>query len=305
MELSIITRLKITAVLLLGILVIGILAWPLVRPGDGFGTVTSFSGDISLFDIVILALLAFIVGLAAYFVSWPHGREIGILAVPAGLCIWAGRSGEMAQLLRHNLSMLQRRSVYSALRWEGFFWLAIVAVGFAGVVLAQKIVPAKPRVSFESESDKFHTKKKYLYTVTSILSSIVVAQICISLLARNTTMFDEELGVVLGQPVVAQICFAVLIAFGFAAFLSKLLLNANYIWPALGTALLNLSVMTAAGRLCIVKSLVDNWPASFHAEAVSSILPVQLVAFGTLGSVIGFWLAIRYKYWKKHKNLNN
>ena len=302
MELSVITRLKITAVLTLGIIVIGILAWPLVRPSDGFGTVTTYGRDIGFSDIVVLALLAFLMGLAAYFISWPYGREVGILAVPAGLCIWAGRSGEMAQLLRHNLSILQRHNVYSALRWEGFLWLAIIAFGFAGVVLARNMAPAKPKADIESEIGRFRIKNQYLRAALSVLGSIVIARIFIGLLARNVTMSDFDLGHVLGQPAVAQVCFAVLFAFGFAAFLTKYLLNSSYIWPVVGTALLNLSAMTAAGRPGNLELLVENWPASFYAGAAASILPLQMVAWGTLGSVIGFWLAIRYAYWKKHKS---
>jgi hypothetical protein len=50
-----------------------------------------------------------------------------------------------------------------------------------------------------------------------------------------------------------------------------------------------------------VPDLVQNWPAAFFPNSVISILPIQMVAFGTLGSVAGYWMAIRYEYWRKHE----
>jgi len=50
-----------------------------------------------------------------------------------------------------------------------------------------------------------------------------------------------------------------------------------------------------------VPYLVQNWPAAFFSNSVVSILPVQMVAFGTLGSVAGYWMAIRFEFWRKHE----
>jgi hypothetical protein len=303
MELSILTRLKITAVLALGVVVIGIFAWPLVRPSDGIGAVTVFGGGINPLDLVIVVVLALLVGFLAYFISWPYGREIGILAVPAGLCVWALRSGDMAGLLQLNPLVQQRQNVYSTLRWEGLFWLGIIGVSFAGVLLAQRIIPAQCKKTVDTKAGKFNFNK-YVNIVISVLGSGLVAQFCISMLAKDTTMYDEQLGAVLGQPAVGQICFAVVVAFLAAAFVVKRLLNSSYIWPVVATAVLCFLAMSAAGRTALLQHLVENWPASFHARAVFSILPVQLVAFGTLGSVIGYWLGVRYDYWKQHKIAN-
>ncbi len=304
MELSVLTKLRITAVIALGVVVIGILAWPMVWPGDVFRAVTIFGGGISFGEALILMILALVVGFAAYFLSWPYGWEIGILAVPAGLCTWAVRSGDMAGLLRMNPLAKQRLIVYSTLRWEGFFWLGIIAVGFAGVLLARAMVSVKP-VEISKQAAGWFASNKYLNAAISVFGSILIAQFCINLLARDVSMPDARLGRVLGQPAVSQICFAVLVSFGVAAFVMKKFLNSSYLWPAAGTAVLSFAAMSVAGKTGLVERLVESWPASFHAKAVFAVLPVQLVAFGTFGSIVGFWLAVRYDYWKKYKSVSD
>src|SRR4030043_307262 len=83
-ELPWLVKLKITAVMLVGIILIGFLAWPLVSPVEPLGVISvpAFGGAITL---IVLAVLA---GFIGYFISWPDGREIGIVAVPTGLAVW-------------------------------------------------------------------------------------------------------------------------------------------------------------------------------------------------------------------------
>jgi len=83
-ELSWPMKLRIAASAAIGVVLIGILAWPLAAPSEPFGTVSLLGGGLTTFDAVFLAILAFFSGFAAYFASWPHGREIGILAVQCG-----------------------------------------------------------------------------------------------------------------------------------------------------------------------------------------------------------------------------
>ena len=102
-ELSWSVKLKVAAVLLVGVILIGLLA-PLRKPVESVGVVSlpAFGGKI------VLAGLAVLAGLIDYFISQPYGREIGILAVPSGLAIWAVRYGNMAELMRLNPSRLRQ-----------------------------------------------------------------------------------------------------------------------------------------------------------------------------------------------------
>jgi hypothetical protein len=108
MELSWPMKLRIAAVAAIGVLLIGILAWPYAEP---FGAVKAMGSN----GAVVLIVLAFVAGFIGYFVSWPYGRQIGILAAPSGLAIWAVRSGSMAGLIQLNPTAVQRQALVASL----------------------------------------------------------------------------------------------------------------------------------------------------------------------------------------------
>jgi hypothetical protein len=235
--------------------------------------------------------LALVAGFIGYFVSWPFGRQIGILAAPSGLAIWAVRSGSMAGLIQLNPTADQRHELVSSLRLEPFFWLIVVAAGFAGVLLAQKLGPSKnPGTQEESKSGP----GKYLNAIIALACSVAIAQFCIRILAQ-----DVQLDSVIGQPAVGQIVFAVLVSFGVAAFVAKKFLNVSYIWPSIASALVTAVLVSIYAKN--MPYMAQNWPPAFFPNSVLSVLPVQMVAFGSLGSVAGYWMAIRYEYWRKHE----
>ena len=289
MELSWPMKLRIAAAAAIGVLLIGILAWPYAEP---FGAVKAMGSN----GAVVLVVLAFVAGFIGYFVSWPYGREIGILAAPSGLAIWAVRSGSMAGLIQLNPTAAQRQALVASLKWEPFFWLMVVAAGFAGVLIAQKLSPNKNIAAQEkSKADP----GEYLNIIIALVCSGFIAQFCIRIVAQDVRVSDNTLGSVVGQPAVGQVVFAVLVSFGVAAFVAKKFLNVSYIWPSISSAFVTAFIATIYGRE--VSYLVQSWPPAFFSNSVISVLPVQMVVFGTLGSVAGYWMAIRYEYWRKHE----
>ncbi len=293
MELSWLMKLRIAAAVAIGVVLIGFWAWPLAAPPEPLGTVSLFAGDVSFSNAIILAALAFLAGLLAYFLAWPYGREIGILAVPSGLAIWAVRCGNMAGLMRMNSTLPQREALFAALKWEPVFWLVIVAAGFAGVLAGQKI-RAKPEL--DEAKKKANSKSNiYLNTASALIASGLIAQFCIRILAQ-----DVRIGSLVAQPTVGQIVFAVFVSFGLAAFIVKKFLDANYIWPTIASALVTGFTIMTCVKQSTLQRLAQEWPVVFFPNAVISILPVQIVALGTLGSITGYWLAVRYNYWRKH-----
>ena len=297
MEISWSIKLRIMAAMATGAVLVGILAWPLAAPLEPPTPVSLLTGTVSLGDAVILGALAVVVGLVAYFLSWPHGREIGVLAVPSGLAVWALRSGTMAGLMQRT-NPADRHELLATLKWEPLFWLAIVAAGFVGVWLGRRIrsktEPTKPA---EETDSRLNT---CLSAAIAVVGSALIAQLCIRVFAQNVTVLDPQLGSAVSQPKVRQIAFAVFVSFALAAFVVKIFVNAGYIWPTVSSALVTAFVVMVYVKQDVLQHLVQNWPAAFFSNAVISVSPVQMVAFGTLGSIAGFWLAIRYKYLRKH-----
>jgi len=275
---------------------IGILAWPLAAPPEPFGAV--LSGNLSFGGAIILAVLAFSAGFIGYFISWPHGREIGILAVPSGLAIWAVRCGNMADLMRVNPTLAQRQAVFAALKWEPIFWLAIVAAGFGGVLLGQKI--RSKSEPYKNEEKSKSESSIYLNAIIALVGSVLIAQFGIRIFAQDVRVFDPRLGSVMAQPAIGQVVFAVLVSFGIAAFIFRKFLNVSYIWPIAASALVTGFAITTYLKQDILQHLIGQHPAVFFCNAVTSILPVQMVAYGTLGSIAGYWLVVRYSHWRKH-----
>jgi hypothetical protein len=297
MELSWINKLRIGLVAALGIVVIGIFCWPLAAPRDPMAPVRST--DVGLPGTLALLAVAFVVGAAAYFVSWPHGREMGILAVPFGLCLWGLRSGPMAVLNEAANTVAKRTAVLNSLLLEPLYWLLIVAAGFAGVLAAQRLIRTAPAgvPADETAGTKGNPTSKMATTfLVAVLVSVIIAQFCLAATARDIPPFD---GVVATQPPTGQIAFAVIVAFAAAAFVIKHFLGLSYILPAVASVFIVPFAQIAYNR----GSRLDNamlQPATFFASSTLAILPLQLVAFGAIGAVIGYWMAIRYRYWRTH-----
>lgn len=281
-------KLRIAAASAVGIALIYGIAWPLA------GT-SIRAGAVSYDRAVLLIGLAFLAGLIGYFAAWPYGREIGILAAPAGLAVWAFHSGTVGSLFQQNPTVAQRQDIVASLQFESVLWLVVVAAGFAGVLLAQRVFPSqKPE-----QTKPMSVPGAYLNPVAALAVSALIAHILIGRLAQDVVMSDNILRSVVAQPAKGQIAFAVLVSFGAAAFAVRKLLNVGYIWPAVSTVLVTAFAMRSyAGE---VAYLAQNWPAVFYENSVSSVLPVQMVAFGTLGSIAGYWTSIRYDFWRKHE----
>jgi hypothetical protein len=290
-------KLRIAGAAATGVLLIGILAWPLAEPHDPLGTVSVTAGTISLGGAVVLVVLAFSAGFIGFFVSHPYGRQIGILAAPAGLTFWVLRSGNMVNLVRRTAPDNQPE-LFAALRWEPLFWLAVVAAGFAGVLVAQKFSQLIGSAKFVRQSRAGPNIK--INIIIALVASILIAQLFIRVFAQNVRLSDQKLGSVVTQPTTGQIIFAVFMSFGIAAFVVKKFLNVGYIWPIIASAFVTAFAIFGYGRHNMLEYLSSHLPTNFFTSPVLSILPLQIVALGTLGSIAGYWMAVRYNYWRKH-----
>ena len=110
----------------------------------------------------------------------------------------------------------------------------------------------------------------------------------------------EISGVDLRQPTNRQIAFAAIVSFGLAAFVVKPVWNASYIWSALATVIVSCGAMNLAAKKEVLSYMANNWPINFFPQPAYAILPIQIISFGIIGAVIGYWLAVRFKYWRTH-----
>ncbi len=300
MELSWPIKLRIAGAAAVGILLIGILAWPIVAPPDPFAGLSLITGAVTVTDAVILLALAFLAGLIAYFLTWPYGRHIAVLAAPAGLAVWAMRTGSMADLVQRNHAPAARQHLLNVIRFEPFFWLAVVAAGFAAVLVAHKLCPAQDADNTAVRSRS--RRPQYVLFLIAFAASVALTEFFVGIFAADVAIPDSRLGSVTGQPPQVQIAFALLVSFGLVAFVAKRFLSVGYIVPVAASAFLTAFSVTFYTKTDLLKYLCDHWPAAFFHRPVLSILPLQMVAFGTLGALAGYWLAIRYDYWRQHEN---
>ncbi|MHC4521740.1 MAG: hypothetical protein ACYTAS_24365 [Planctomycetota bacterium] len=296
MELSWVNKARIGAVAALGIIMIGVLAWPLAAPQDPLAPVRS--SHVGLSGTVVLLALAFAIGFVAYFLAWPHGREIGILAVPFGLAIWVVRSGPMRTLTQTHPTPAGREAILQSLRFEPVYWFLIVAAGFLGVLAAQFIRPGSgPRPTASAIKDYFRPNLA-VAAVAALVVAVLLAHFALGVFAQD---LSTSAGAASTQPVVGQIVFAGVATFAAAAFAVKKLFDLSYIWPAVASLFVIPFASASYGRADVVRKFAETQPGTFFPHAVFTILPLQLVALGAIGSVLGYWLAVRYDYWRKHE----
>jgi len=297
MELSWINKLRIALVAGVGILVIGVLIWPVAAPEDPLAPVRASNvGVAGTFLLLVSALGA---GFAGYFVAWPHGREIGILAVPFGLAIWSGRSGPMRTLTQALEEPFEREALLGSLSVEAPYWLLIVAAGFVGVLLAQHLRPGSRTPSTIAEMKSHLKPTMYANAAGALLLAALVAHFFIGVFTRDITGSDNQAA---AHPAIGQIVFGVIGAFAVAAFAVKKFLDLGYLWPAIASILIIPFAKAIYYKSDTIARFAETEPATFYPRPIFAILPVQLVAFGALGSVLGYWMAVRYDYWRKHES---
>lgn len=302
MELTWPIKIRIFAALMVGIVLLGVLGWQMVAPQDPMGVVAMRNGDISVVNIIICVALALLAGFISYFLCKPFGRQLAILAAPGGVAIWAIRTGSMTSLLQTDAYSVEfRRAVYSSLRWDALLWFGIVAAGFIGVQIADRLSHRRTDKELPCENSKAGSFSINYLSIVSIIASALIAWFCMGIFAQDVSYFDVKFGQVVGQPAVGQVAFAVVVSFAIPAFLLKFSLNSSYIWTAISTVLLSSYIMISSGRAEVLRYMSTSWPAAFFSYSGAAILPIQMVAFGSIGAVAGYWAASRYKYWREHE----
>jgi len=295
--LSWLLKIRVLAAVLLGIIVMGLWAWPIVAPAEPFGIVSAPDAA----GFMLLMALAAGTGFAGYFITWPYGTYIGVIAVPGGMAVWALRSASMADVLAGIANAAQRTDFFRSLPGESFLWLLIAAGGFAGACLGRCVLApaAAAQVNHTESKQKLNRTAN---TVIAVVASSVIAFLAVTLFAQDVKLPDSRVGYVIAQPSTGQIAFAAFAAFGLAAFIVKEFLGAGYIWAAVSTACVSALGLGLAARPSVTEYLAGNWPADFFAGCHGAILPLQMVSFGVLGAIAGCWLAGSFEIWRREQH---
>lgn len=300
MELTWLMRFRIAAALAVGIVLLGVLPWGLVRP-PADGVFALLSGSISVSDLLICAFLSLFAGFIASAVCTPFGLRVGILAAPAGMAVWALRSGALSTVFQQAPAVQDRLNVYTGLRFEAFIWLVISGCGLIGAIAADKLFRRKSIDPIDKFDASFKLSSLWAIPI-AIVATILIGNVLINILAGDVSYPDERLGRVTGQPANLQLAFAVTVAFMACGLLAKLFLGLSFIWPASASVLLSYCSIITYGKKPIMEHLSASWPAVFFARPILAVLPIYMVAFGFLGAVWGYWLAVSYHLWRKYES---
>lgn len=278
------TRIRAIVSLLIGAVLVGWFGWPMVRPEDPLGAICLVDNMINPGELLMLCVLAFSSGLIAYLASWPKGSMTAPLAAPAGMAAWAFASGDMRTLFITNSTLAERQAAYGVLCWEGLFWLILVAAGLLGVLFGwlfqtrgQKLELPKPLID-KNQAGNF---------AIAAVGSLAIAWLLIGILAQDVRQVDTKLGYVIGQPGKGQIAFAVCVAFLAAGFATTYYLKTSYIIPLICSAIAVFIAMRYAASPARLEQMTQHWPVAYVARSICGVLPIQMVAFGTIGAFVG------------------
>ncbi len=300
MELSWISKIRLLTALAIGTVLVGLLPWDKIAPANN-GTFILANSNITPFHFLVCSVLAIIASFIASIVSTPLGLQIGILAVPAGMAVWAFKSAELSTLFQAEPAATARFAILHNLRFEGFVWLSIVLAGFVGAFAADKLFRRKQL----ELHDKFNPQIKLqplAANIITIIATVVVGSLLLNILAADISYPDSKIGSVTGQPSNLQIAFAVIVTFMACSFAAKLFLGANYIWTIIAIPFLTSYIITIYAKLPTLEYMANSWPAVYFSKPAMSVLPIQMAAFGTIGSVWGYWLAVRYHFWREFES---
>lgn len=285
-------RIRILASLGTGALIVGALGYAFLKPQDPLGTISLFTGEISIADAAIVIALGFAAGIIATLACYPLGNILGPFAAPAGLGVLALFTGGIKQLLLTNASFQQRNALYGSLRLESLLWLAVGAAGYAAVFLTTKLTHKKALL-LHPETVPQKKNDQWINALIAVVVTAAVVYFTIGVFVRDIRQIDEKLGYVVGTPGNGQIAFGVLVSVGLAAFLVKRFLQAHFIPVIIGAIALYIGLFTKFIGSDALNHIVQTWPVDFFPHAIYAITPIQFVPFSIIGAMTGYWIAIR------------
>ncbi|MBN2375650.1 MAG: hypothetical protein JXD22_04575 [Sedimentisphaerales bacterium] len=313
MYITAMVKIKMALVLAVGGVVFGTVGWALVRPEQPGGAFTVVMGGKAAGVLLSMAALGVVVCLAGSVIGTVHGRYIGQMAIPAGLTVWAIRTGSMDSLLLSHSSVASRASMFHGLMFEVLIWLGVVLLGcwlserVFGLLLQgggdgvgdNKIVEVSGEVSIAKKGKDSDggwldggLNSKWLSRVLAVLISCIIGFVLMKLLARSgVPHFNAAETIRVGNvPATKQIVFAVGAAFFLGTLAAHQLFRVKLWYYLLAPAIVAWVGYAWAGYLVSLSPLEGISPHFVHASVVfATVLPVQFLGIGSLATIVGFW----------------
>lgn len=278
----------------LGAVIIGMFNWHVAKPEDPSGLVSLH--NLSVIQGLLLLLIAMALGFAGFFVAWPYGCEIGLLAAPSGLAIWAFRSASVSRTLALITDAQARQELFASMRFESLYWLAVVYAGWTGVQLARKLRPNPPLPILETLPER-ESPSKISYALALVVS-LVVGQFLLGVFAQDIPLNN---GATLSQPPTRQLALGVFMAFGAGGFLIGHFLHLSYHWVMPAVALTYVLSTLSFAKTESLTLLAQTSPNLCLPSTILFAPPILIVSLGSLGAIWGHWASVRFRYWRTHE----
>lgn len=297
-------RIRIALAAAIGVGLIGLFGWPMLAQ-NGSTAGLAIAAKLSFSDRICISLLAIACGFLGALVSMPYAKQIGVLAAPAGLMWFSLKTIPLSRVIQQNPAADARVETYNTIAFESFIWLALILLGCLGAIAAAELKPKKQTSEKDSDTSKGFLKITTPTLINGLLAtavSAVIGAFFVMVFAQDVSIPDTKFGSVMCAPSRGQIIFACFAAFGIAAFVTKFLLNANYIWTIISTAIVSTAAILIFANGDNLQYMQANWPANFANNSLLLILPVQIVSAGAIGAVNGYWTAKRYQFWRENES---
>lgn len=256
--------------------------------------------------------LVMLIGLAiAIFVgmliTWPDTPHSGLLTAAVGLCVLAIKWGPMT-----NLVLMQRAAtlpqMYQVLQWQCLFWVVFVLVGevisrilyrlifrnhlwihlagLDGLPLPEMTVSGLvlPFTASAIQIERVHRIKAAKTLLTNAAGFLVTGAVA-----------SLGLMILLRSQLVGQVLFANFVAFGAGAFAAGAVfadLSPWAVWPAIPA--------TAAVLYFFSMHAGPQYPGQ-AAVRMAGALPIDYVAPGLAGAVLGYYTVLRMHLRRQHE----
>ena len=290
-EVSMSMKLRITLVIIVGGSIFGMCGWSLIAPSTNHGIISFVGGSITAINAMLLLAMAFATGYFTSTLTAGYDGKIAVSAVPVGLCICAVRGGYLTNYLSRFDEVQDMHRTYMSLSWESIYWISLVLVGILGAKLAERFA--------KGSTEKGETaKNKALIVMVPLLVSLLIAYFGINILALAPRVFDQKFFTVLHQPLTGQIGFAVFITFVLAGYVCRHFIKSSYIYPLISSAIACFIFMNLSGNIKQLEYMNQKYASVFVAQPFAAILPIQFIAFGSLGAICGYWMSFLHEKWK-------